>query len=139
MMYRIDENRAFVDSVDGQMVALLVETGAYYTFDEAATAAVTDLGAGHEPAEVAAALVAATGDADAAAKLDAFVAKVVELGILTPADAAPVGASALACASLPQGELAFDMEGFDDVAAYFMIDPIHEVDPDMGWPYANPE
>ena len=62
MMYRIDENRAFVDSVDGQMVALLVETGAYYTFDEAATAAVTDLGAGHEPAEVAAALAAATGD-----------------------------------------------------------------------------
>lgn len=137
-MYRIDEERAFVDSVDGQMVALLVETGAYYTFDEAATAAITDLGAGNDPARVAQALAAASGDADAPAKLDAFVGKVVELGILAPAEGEPAEGE-LACAGIAPGELKFDMEGYDDVAAYFMIDPIHEVDPDMGWPYVTPE
>ena len=29
------------------------------------------------------------------------------------------------------------MEKYDDVASYFMIDPIHEVNPQMGWPYAK--
>ena len=44
-MYRFNEERVFVDSVDGELVALQVETGAYFTFNEAATAVINDLAA----------------------------------------------------------------------------------------------
>ena len=140
-MYGFDDEKVFVDSVDDQLVALVIETGSYYTFSEAATAVVNDLAAGYEPAEVAAALATLPGGDGAAEKLDAFLAQAVEKGILCEvAGAAPAERPALTCADLDLSDgLELDMEGYDDVAEYFMIDPIHEVDPDMGWPYSSQE
>lgn len=135
-MLRFNEEKAFVDSVDDQLVALLVETGSYYTFNEAATAVVTDLAAGYEVDEVAEALESLAGEG-AREKLGTFLADVLAKDIMEEYEGdVPEGRPAMACAalSLPGGELSLDMDGYDDVAAYFLIDPIHEVDPDMGWP-----
>ena len=135
-MYRFNEERVFVDSVDGELVALQVETGAYFTFNEAATAVINDLAAGHDEAEIAAALEAIAGS-DAPATLDAFLADIVDKGIMERFDgtAAP-GLAAPSCSdiTLNGGTLELLVDGYDDVAAYFMIDPIHEVDPNKGWP-----
>lgn len=136
-MLKFSEDRAFVDDVDGQLVALAVETGAYYTFNEAATAVVGDLNAGWTVPEIAAAL--SKLDADAPAKLDAFVAQLVATDLVDEVeDEVAADRPDMACASLADdgGGLELCMDGYDDVAAYFMIDPIHEVDPDAGWPTA---
>lgn len=136
--YGFDEEKVFVDNVDGQLVALTVETGAYYTFNEAATAVVSDLDAGYELSEVEAALVALAPDADVPAKLAAFVADACAKDVLSErAGAAPAERPAMQCAALtlPASGFALEMDGYDDVAAYFMVDPIHEVDPSAGWPH----
>ena len=135
-LLRFNEEKVFVDSVDDQLVALLVETGSYYTFSEAATAVVNDLAAGYTVADVQAALRGAAG-AEATAKLDAFLAEVLAKGIMEEHSEAISGEKpAMSCATLTAAGSALDlsMEGYDDIAAYFMVDPIHEVDPNLGWP-----
>ena len=134
-MLRFNDEKAFVDSVDGQLVALAIETGSYYTFNAAATAAVDDLNAGYSVAEVASALAGLFGE-DAAAKLDAFLADVLDKEIMEEYESeAPANLPAMECSALDaEGGLSFEMDGYDDVAAYVMVVPIHEVDPDMGWP-----
>lgn len=134
-MLRFNENKVFVDSLDDQLVALVIESGAYYTFGQAATAVVNDFAAGYEVSEVEAALVALAGE-DASRKLADFVQGVVAAGVMEECQGeVPTDRPAMQCAGLQlAGELFLDMDGYDDVAAYFMVDPIHEVDPDMGWP-----
>lgn len=134
-MLRFNDDKVFVDSVDGQLVALVIETGSYYTFNEAATAVLNDLTSGYEVAEVAEALMGLAGD-DALAKLDSFIEDATARGIVEEClGAAPEGRPAMSCLGLDlSGGLSFEMDGYDDVAEYFLVDPIHEVDPDTGWP-----
>ena len=33
-MFRLNEEKVFVDYIDDQMVALIIETGSYYTLEE---------------------------------------------------------------------------------------------------------
>ena len=150
-MYRINEEKVFADSVDGQLVVLMTETGTYYTFNEAATAIVRDLTAGHDGEAAAKAVEKASGGtvsaADAAGAIRAFVAELLEKGILEecadgaeePFAAAEGSAMALLDPAVCAGGFAPEMTGYDDVASYFMVDPIHEADPDLGWPHAKPE
>jgi hypothetical protein len=135
-MLRFNDDKVFVDSVDGQLVALVIETGSYYTFNEAATAVLNDLTSGHEVAQVAAALKGLAGD-DAPAKLESFIKEAVEKGVIEESsEEAPANLPAMTCSSLDlSGGLSLEMDGYDDVAAYFMVDPIHEVDPSAGWPH----
>ena len=139
-MLRLNEEKVFVDRVDEQMVALMVETGTYYTFNTPASAVISDLSDGYTEAAVAEAFAKAAGERFRKEEYDAFVQKVIACGVLEEADGEGKAADAhMACLNtkIPEDGNLLEMEGYDDVAAYFMVDPIHEVDPDMGWPYAK--
>ena len=141
-MLQFNEAKVYVDQVDQQLVALMIESGNYYTFNETATAVLTDLHGGYALPEIEEALREAAGTAFDREKLDAFMKEIVECGIMEEnGEEAAERAPEMACRKLSLTDSEFDllMDGYDDVAAYFQIDPIHEADPDLGWPYEKPE
>ena len=139
-MYRLNEEKVFADYVDDQMVALMIETGSYYTFSPAATAIIKDLASGYTAAAVREALRKVFGEAYDEAETNSLLQRVLEAGILeeTEGEGKPLDdAMASLSGSLKDGGFVLEMEAYDDVASYFMIDPIHEVDPEVGWPYSK--
>jgi acyl-CoA reductase-like NAD-dependent aldehyde dehydrogenase len=65
---------------------------------------------------------------------EAFIARLVELGLLAPSGATPLPSSddlpaALAAASEP-----LNVSVHDDLADLITVDPIHEVEEPLGWP-----
>ncbi len=141
-MFRFNDEKVFTDFADGELVVLMKETGAYYTFGSAAAPAVSDLSAGYTPAEIGAVLQEKAGGAFDPDEFSRFLASLTEKGILEETDAPFEGDRApMACASLSfeKEPFSLEIEEFDDVAAYFQVDPIHEADPALGWPYAKEE
>lgn len=139
-MFRLNEEKVFVDYIDDQMVALIIETGSYYTFNGPATAVIKDLAAGFSISAVSAAFQTSSGNDFHQEELDTFIQRALTAGILEETDGegnSRDDTMASRNAALPAEGTLFEMEGFDDVASYFMIDPIHEVNPEMGWPYAK--
>ena len=139
MNYRINEEKTFIDYADGEMIALLLETGTYYTFSDAAGALISDLLAGCSLEQAADALISASNNTLTQDKVEAFVSGLEEAGILEKAAESHGDAEcqAVNCKKITS-DFALEMEMFTDVADYFMVDPIHEVNPDMGWPVAKP-
>ncbi len=138
-MLILNENKVFVDHVDEQMVALMIETGSYYTFNALSSALLNDLGAGYSPEAVSETLRAKFGDRFSREETEAFIRDLLEAELLEETEGAGREAdSEMECARV-RAEDGFElgMEKYDDVASYFMIDPIHEVNPQMGWPYAK--
>ena len=139
-MFRFDEDKAYIDSVDGQMVALMTESGIYCTFNSTAEAVLKDLDAGYAPEEIEKVLRQTCGSGFSPESLTHFVEEVLDKGILKEtAECVPAERPAMACEMLraENGDGLPELEEYDDVAAYFMIDPIHEADPELGWPYAK--
>lgn len=135
MHYRIDENRVFADSADELLVALMTDTGTYFTFNPEATAIVEDLCSGFDDEELIGVLKEKYPDIDVEMITASFLKKILQKGILTASTENRVSDSGMKCRELtPGSRFAPEAEEFDDVAEYFAIDPIHEVKPEMGWP-----
>ncbi len=137
-MFRFNDEKVFADFADGELVVLMKESGAYYTFGSAAAAAVRDLAAGCAPERIAGVLKEKAGDAFDPDEFSRFLSDLTEKEILekteTPieGDPAPTACGAL---SFEKESFSLSVEEFDDVAEYFQVDPIHEADPALGWPY----
>ncbi len=134
-MYIFNDNKVYADLADGQYIVLNHVSGEYYAFDKASSAVLEALTSGCGREDVAKALAERFGEGCGAdEKLSAFIDSLLAAEMLLPEgasgqDAAPF-AEKIEGESLP--ELGF--ERFTDVADLLMMDPIHEVDEDMGWP-----
>ena len=115
----------------GEIVALNLETGTYFSIKDNAASLWQDLANGH-PVET---LVAAVGQGtEMAAAIDAFAATVLKEKLMRPAQTpgSPAGPPTVAIdGPLPT------IEGFDDMQGLLLLDPVHEVDDHEGQPKAN--
>lgn len=116
--YRWRAPSVVADTVDGITVAIDLDKGEYYQFSADASALLemlpdVDLG----------------GAAEAARP---FLNELVTRGVLEPA--ALTGTANPAPAINPDS---LTYEHFSDLAHILMLDPIHDVDPPMGWPHAD--
>lgn len=122
------------EEFDGEIVALNLETGMYYSMSGLAGRIFNDLANGHS-AETLREL------ADSASAMqedvDVFIRALREAGLLrlrtTPgAPAAPLTVSAelLGASASPV------LESFGDMQSLLLLDPVHEVDELVGWPKA---
>jgi hypothetical protein len=131
------------ERIDDVVMAIHLETGAYYVLDGSAADCWTHLASGADP-DALPDLLAARYDVDpATARVDAaaFVAGLVDEGLLvtpggsgapTRGDASLVGPDGGARAYSPPV-----VQRYDDLDDLLAIDPIHEVD-EAGWPVARP-
>ena len=143
-MYVINEQKVYADYAEGQYIVLNHVTGEYYSFDRASSAVLGALLSGADESSVTAAFLEKYGpDCGAAPAVAKFVAELLEAGIITAAAGEVIPEAEAGAAHI--GEIAdktmpeLGFEAFSDVADLLLMDPIHEVDEEMGWPVPKQE
>jgi hypothetical protein len=122
------------EQFEGDMVVLDLRSGVYFDFNPTAASMWTALIAGASEAVFEAAGLSA-------ARIEAFMARVVECGLVTPVpDQVALGPDdvvtrTLADALVAAGDCDPVIGNYDDLADLFQADPIHEVDVQHGWPH----
>lgn len=123
------------EELDGELVAINMETGIYFSIKDDGATIWNDLVAGHSVE----ALTALVADEALAAGVAGFTQQLVESGLMRAVDgplspAAPAGLTAVA-ETMQTPEL----ESFGDMQSLLLLDPVHEVDGDAGWPRVKKE
>lgn len=130
---RIDTENVVHETVDGELIAIDLSGGSYYSLSGSGPAIWALLLGGATQTEICAAL-AVTHDGDPETIRSAvadLLEKLVESELAVPGDGAggPVP-------DPPAEKAAFEspaLERYTDMKDYFLLDPIHEVDT-AGWP-----
>lgn len=131
---RVNSENVVFEEVDGEVIAIDLGGGAYYSIGGSGTAIWALLAGGASADEICAALVARF-DADAEAvraEVEGLLSTLLESGLVV---AAPEANGPPALAGNDEGK-PFEsprFERYTDMKDYFLLDPIHEVDT-TGWP-----
>jgi hypothetical protein len=134
--FRINVANVVHETVDGEVIAIDLANGSYYSLSGSGPAIWERLAMGGDEADISTAL-GACFDGDPAAiraEVAALLEKLVESGLVVAADDA-----AATPPPAPDGngeKLPFEpakLERYTDMKDYFLLDPIHEVDT-AGWP-----
>lgn len=139
MSHRLNSDNVVCDTIDGEVLAIRSDTGAYYSMRGPTATTWVALLSGAELDEVAA-MVAAHHDADPASvrrDVEAFAAVLVAESLLIVAEHVTDASGALPdeTRGLPWEAPAF--ERYTDMQDLLLFDPIHEVEA-SGWPAVTP-
>lgn len=129
MRFRLNSPDVIHETVDGEALIIHTPSGVYYSVTGTGEHVWNALLAGHTVEEISAAYED-TSHAVVAAVQD-FARQLQDEGLLVPdhrADAREDVAHAAQPFSVPQ------LLRFTDMQELLLVDPIHEVDPDQGWP-----
>jgi len=126
-------SNAISETIDGEVVMIDLNTGLYYSFTGTAGQVWSALEAGGGRGGAVAAMTARYGN-DAAQPVGEFIDALVAEGVVVdgPGDDGVVPDIG--------GEGPFEppvLERYTDMAGILSIDPIHEVDEEVGWPRAR--
>jgi len=145
------------ETIDGETILIHLGTGTYYSLDGVGAQIWGLLAAGASQSEVAAD-VASASDADRAAveqAVESLVEELLreELLALAPGDAAPGGSTSESSSPLTASEslselaepepavgvpfVAPVLRKYTDMQEFMLVDPIHDVDVDAGWPHVK--
>jgi hypothetical protein len=136
--YRIKPGDVVHEEVDGELIAIDLSGGSYYSLSGSATTIWSLLIGGAGQAQICAAL-AARYEAEPQAVADevaGLLEKLLESGLIA-VDEGGNGATAAPLPEEPGAKRPLEPAGFErytDMKDYFLLDPIHEVDPAAGWP-----
>jgi hypothetical protein len=139
--YRLNEPAVMSETVDGEAIVVNLETGAYFSLRDTAAEVWDLLLSGHAP-QAAADLLAARYSwpaGETQASVAAFLTA-LQADALIVADAAPAEATTAAAAAVTARPFsAPKLEKYTDMADLLLLDPIHDVDPQAGWPLRKPD
>jgi len=145
------------ETIDGETILIHLGTGTYYSLDGVGAQIWGLLAAGASQSEVAAD-VASGSDADPAAveqAVESLVEELLreELLALEPGDSAPADSASEPSSPLtaseplsqlaepePAAEVSFVapvLRKYTDMQEFMLVDPIHDVDVDAGWPHVK--
>ena len=123
------------ETIDGEAILINLATGTYFSLEGSGAEVWALFVAGSSVDEGAAALAAAHGADEAAvrAEVTRLANELIGHGLVGGEVAeAPVGGGALGTFVAPALGVFTDMEEF------LLVDPIHEVEPEKGWPHVAP-
>ncbi|ESY46083.1 PqqD family protein [Mesorhizobium sp. RSR380A] len=131
-VYAVASKDIVFESFDGEAVVLDLSNGKYFGFSDSGSRVWQALSSG-------VATEALVGAAAAAAKisladLESFVARLLDFGLLAPAEtpAQPLSGELSSALAASNEQLKVDVH--DDLADLIIVDPIHEVEEPLGWP-----
>ena len=136
-MYIFNEKKVFEDFADGQYIVLNHVNGEYYSFDKASSIVLKALTEGCSPENLAQALCNRYGGdvCTALESVNRFVEQLLTLEIIISGGNAEGKAEPYVAAIDSEKMPELSCEVFTDVADLLMMDPIHEVDEEAGWPF----
>jgi hypothetical protein len=118
---------------DGEIIALNLANGTYYSVRDLGAVLWRDLAAGHAVEALADLAAGALGGTQPV--MD-FAANATAQGLMRPAAHAtpPVGEPQIAAALASGAAPTLVIEVFEDMKNLILLDPVHEVDETRGWP-----
>lgn len=134
MNYQLNESKMFADVTDGIAIIINSLTGIYYGMNGLGTGMFDSFLKGASDADVLEAFRALPGaPGDCEARLQAFIATLLDFGIILPA-----GETGSIPVTLSAKDAAFDgftptCNEYKDVQELLFADPIHEVNEEEGW------
>jgi hypothetical protein len=123
------------ETVDGEVIAIDLVSGSYYSLAGSGPAVWEQLGNGASEAEIGAALAGqfeADGETIAGA-VSALLGELRESGLIVSDEQGGEATSVMAVSAEKAPFEAPRLERYTDMKDYFLLDPIHEVDT-AGWP-----
>lgn len=121
------------EDFDGEVVVVNLNTGRYFSIRGLGAAVWNDLLAGHTVADIRAALIGS--DRALAEPAGRFLGSLIENQLVRPAPPPAAAPGVLRCvAAVRSGETSLTVDAYDDMKDLLLTDPIHEVDPEVGWP-----
>jgi hypothetical protein len=136
--FRIDAENVVHETVDGEVIAIDLGNGSYYSLAGSAPAVWDLLGTGATETEICVAL-AVKFDAGAEtirSEVSALLGELGESGLVVSSEDAVTAPGAAGEAAGNGAKVPFEpprLERYTDMKDYFLLDPIHEVDT-TGWP-----
>jgi hypothetical protein len=125
------------ETIDGEVVIINLGTGNYYSLQDSGAIVWRGLEQGATLDELEQHFVTAFADAGAVRDLlDAFVEQLLFDGLLVVADGAPPAIPSLDAPTADAFE-APRLERFTDMQDLILLDPVHDVDAEAGWPSAK--
>lgn len=144
--YELNNPPMIAELVEGEVIAIDLDRGSYYSLVGPAAEVWSALIAGRSgqeilaaansaPASAAPASASAKANPALAAKLQGFVKSLLAEQLLRRAAPQDVGAGGAPLAAIaPWTEDGLRFERFTDMQDLLILDPIHEVDDEAGWP-----
>lgn len=134
-MYRVNQPKVVAETIDGEVVAIDMASGFYYNLRDWSAFAWDLLVSGRSLNQARSDFASAAPDAPADA-FDGFAQAVLDEGLLVPVDEgtdelAPIAPPTVAWQPL-------ELERFTDMSDLILLDPVHEVDAETGWPNVVP-
>jgi len=120
------------EDFDGEIVVLNMDSGVYFSVRDWGATLWRDLAAGQS---VETLVGLANGNVKAANAIRAFIENVLAESLMRPV-AHPVKLSDAPSldVTLISGNAAQVLEAFHDMKSLLLLDPVHEVDSEVGWP-----
>jgi len=132
----VDDRHVVHETIDDETIIIHLGTGAYYSLDGSATAVWGPAAAGVPGDRIAAAICSAHPEDDPqriTAAVTALLDRLVEEGLLVES---PGAATAADPVIEGVGPVFADpvLQKYTDMQEFMLVDPLHEVDEQAGWP-----
>lgn len=128
------EPNCSAEEFDGELVAINLGTGIYFSIKAAGAAIWNDLNTGHS-VEAIRALAASRSDMSDA--VSTFVQQIVDNGLMVHVEPLVTPSGEPSFAAFADGHELPELESFGDMQSLLLLDPVHEVDAEIGWPVAQ--
>jgi len=133
-MLKLNNEKVYASLADDQYVILNFVSGSYYSLNLTSSAVLQDLLEGASDTNIKASLAELYPTEDISAALKSFVNRLLELEIVCQDETAASGTAGKCAALKADNALELVVVEFNDVADLLLMDPIHEVKKDSGWP-----
>ncbi len=131
--YELNNPPMIAEIVEGEVIAIDLERGSYYSLLGAAAQVWGSVVAGRNAQEILAAVAPVPAPGSLDASLLGFLDALLAEQLIRPAPEKGLAAAPIApLAPWPAASLRF--ERFTDMQDLLILDPIHEVDDEAGWP-----
>ncbi len=131
--YELNTPPIVAELVEGEVIAIDLDRGSYYSLEKETAAVWTALVSGRTGGEILAALASAAEAERLTGELQGFLDALLAEKLIRPAaiSARPSGALG---AMMPWAADTLRFERFTDMQDLLVLDPVHEVDGEAGWP-----
>ncbi len=126
--YRLNTPDVIHETVDGEALIIHTPSGVYFSLQGTGEHVWNALLAGHSGAEIAAAY---GGRPDMITGVECFVENLLQEQLLVPSEQSAESGTLLPA---PHPFSTPTVQKFTDMQELLLVDPIHEVDPQAGWP-----
>lgn len=130
--YELNNPPVIAETLEGEIVAIDLDAGNYYSVRGIAAAIWSALSAGMTPEAIAGTAANGEARADLLPMLLAFVDRLMADGLMRLRTSAPAAAAQAMPAAWTAGDLTY--ETYTDMQNLLGLDPVHEADDQLGWP-----